>query len=412
MAESKSQSWSNGKVLIAAGVSLLGAIALLVIFIIFLSLKKPSYSDLNKFIFATLIVNFALFVIYGVVAFMKDDSPIDYGIKTWGCCMVVCTAVVILTMISLNKSTERRLPTACLWTSIGVAAVIFLLNTLFCITDMLHKYDIVNQEPTYMMTASRDEKAEIERTEPDKVLVDKGHHEDSKLSDSKIEPRKIEPLAPERSLRKEIAPPRNSIAKEFKTDAAGGKATWQRTHFILGIEGGANMKRRWGSVIAGLQAWTKKLKDGDILISLFTFDSTFHIGPVCKSPSEFAELLAKGIEIRGATEVSLSAAIDTFADVIKNPEVAKNNALNYLQYGAILVGENTKYPDASLGKFLEFKKKEGVNFFFNITSHLDSAYEFTRLATALEGIHYSIRKGADLGLAFAEALERDPLKST
>jgi len=407
MGESKSQSWSNDKVVIAAGVSLLGALALLVIFIVFLSLKRPSYSELNKFIFATLIVNFALFAIYGVIAFMKDDSPIDYGIKTWGFCMVVCVTVVILTMFSLEKSTERRLPTACLWTSIGVAGVIFLLNTLFCVTDMLHKYGATNQEPIYMMAGSKDDKADFERTEPDK-----GRREDSKVFDSKVEPREVEPPpTPEKSLRKEIAPPRNAIVKDFKKDAAGGKATWERTHFILGIEGGANMKKRWGSVMAGLQSWTNKLKDGNILISLFTFDSTFHTGPICKSPSEFADLLAKGIEIRGANEVSLSAAIDTFADIIKNPEVANNSALGYLQYGAILIGENTKYPDDSLSKFLDFKKREGISFFFNISSQVETTYELTRVATALEGVHYSIRKGADLGLAFAEALERDPLKS-
>jgi len=407
MEESKSQSWSNDKVVIAGVVSLLGAVALLVIFIVFLSLKRPSYSELNKFIFATLIVNFALFAIYGVIAFMKDDSPIDYGIKTWGFCMVVCVTVAILTMFSLEKSTERRLPTACLWTSVGVAGAIFLLNTLFCITDMLHKYGATNQEPIYMMAGSKDDKADFERTEPDK-----GRPEDSKVFDSKVEPKEVEaPLAPEESLRKEVGPLRSAIAKDFKKDGVGRKATWERTHFILGIEGGLSMKRRWGSVIAGLQSWTNRLKDGNILISLFTFDSTSHIGHICKSPSEFAGLLAKGIEIRGASEVFLSTAIDTFADIINNSEVAKNSTLNYLHYGAILIGEKTKYPDDSVSKFLEFKKREAINFFFNISSQVEGSHELSRLATALEGIHYSIRKGADLGLAFAEALERDPFKN-
>lgn len=406
MAESKVQTWSNIKVVLASCIALLGAVALLTIFIVFLSLKKPSYGDLNKFIFATLIVNFALFAIYGIVGFMRDDSPLAYGIKTWGCCMVVCTTVVILTMISLNKSTERRLPTACLWISIGVVAAIFLLNTLFCVTDMLEVVHIVNQDPTYMSVGSKDERIEHEKTE-----VDKASRSDSRREDSKIEPKKVESIAPGGSLRKEINAPRTSIVKDYKKEAPNHRATWERTHFILGIEAGANMKKRWGSIIAGLQEWVKKLQDGKILISLFTFDSTFHLGPICKTPSEFADLLAKGIEIRGANEISLSAALDTFADIIKSPEVAKKGALNYLHYCAMLIGENTKYPEASLTKFLEFKKRQGVNFFFDIVSQVGNGSDLNKMASILEGVHYSIRKEGDMGLAFVETLERDPLKT-
>eukprot|EP00826_Nyctotherus_ovalis_P030022 TRINITY_DN2382_c0_g3_i1.p1 TRINITY_DN2382_c0_g3~~TRINITY_DN2382_c0_g3_i1.p1 ORF type:complete len:426 (+),score=145.50 TRINITY_DN2382_c0_g3_i1:159-1436(+) len=424
MAISKPQTWSNLKVLIAGCISLLGALTLLVLFIVFLSLSKPSYSDLNKFIFATLIVNFVLFAVYGVVCFMKDDSAVDYGIKTWTCCTVVCTTVATLTMISLHKSTERRLPTACLWTSVGVAGAIFLLNTLFCITDMKEEVPMTGHDPAYMMT-SKDERMELDKTESDRIMRDKGAHEDSKM-DSMVEPRKeptvaakkdakvepkVEAPPPEKSLRKEINPPRTSIIREYKKNAEGIKVTWERTHFILGIEAGKNMKKRWGLVISGLKSWVKNLHNGNVLISLFTFDSTFHLGPVCKSPSEFAEILSKGIEIRGGSEVSLSPAIETFADIIKSPDVTKNNALNFLHYGAILIGEEPKYPDSAVSKFLEFKKREGINFFFDVVSQVEVGHDLTKLATALEGVHYSVRKGGDLGLAFAEALERDPLKS-
>jgi hypothetical protein len=45
------------------------------------------------------------------------------------------------------------------------------------------------------------------------------------------------PLA-EHSLRREMNPPRSSLMDEYKKPSGAGKATWDRTHFILAIEVG------------------------------------------------------------------------------------------------------------------------------------------------------------------------------
>lgn len=168
------------------------------------------------------------------------------------------------------------------------------------------------------------------------------------------------------------------------------------------------MKQRWGQVINGIVSWLAKMKDKEVLVSIFTYDTSVHMGPLYKTPSELTEILNKGIEASGNENVSLGAAIEALGKVINAEEGISKGALNWLHYAILVTGEDSNYPDKQLGEFLEFKKKNGINFFFNAVSQIERTFEMTKLATTLEGVHYSVRRGSDFGKAISEALERDP----
>ena len=404
------RTYSNVKILGAAGLSLATAVALLVLFIVFVCIKKPAYSDLNKFIFMTLCINFFLFIIYGVVAFLKDPFIRDYAFKTWMCCLIVSTTIVILSIFSLMKSTERRLPTASLWTSIAVAALIFLINTEFCIDDLMSEINLLSK-PISRTDAYPDKDTEITQSrmgnelkednkESEEPLFKKPPPEESSIRSDKSEA--------EGSLRKEKSAPVNAIPRSFKKRTSGNKIEFEKTHFIVAIEAGANTKHKWGEIINGLQEWLKSLSDDSILVSLFTFDSSYYITEVCKTPSEMLALVTQGIEARGAAFVNIDAVLDGFCEILKSAERGKKNAYEYLNYGFMFIGDDGKYSELAVNKFLDVKKNNGPSFFMNITSQVKRTYVLTELIGSIGGVHYSIRKDKDLGLAIAESLQRDP----
>eukprot|EP00826_Nyctotherus_ovalis_P048205 TRINITY_DN564_c0_g1_i3.p1 TRINITY_DN564_c0_g1~~TRINITY_DN564_c0_g1_i3.p1 ORF type:complete len:111 (+),score=52.04 TRINITY_DN564_c0_g1_i3:25-333(+) len=69
-----------------------------------------------------------------------------------------------------------------------------------------------------------------------------------------------------------------------------------------------------------------------------------------------------------------------------------------------------EYPGETVSNFVAFRKLKDLSFFFNAVTQLGRNAEMTKVATALDGVHYSVRKGANFTTAFIEALERDPFK--
>lgn len=215
------------------------------------------------------------------------------------------------------------------------------------------------------------------------------------------------PLA-DHSLRKEVNPPKSSAFAEHKRVDEAGKVKWDRTHFILGIESGYSMKRRWGQVVAGIQNWLRSISSDNVLVSLFTYDSVAHVEALYKHPRDLNSLVDKGIEAKGGA-VNLSAALSTFPTVIAADEGRDKS--DWLHYGFIFACEDSPYSQDAVNELVQFKETKVDKFFFNVLSQVERTFEMTRVATALDGVHYSVRKGADFGKSLAEALTRDPAKS-
>ena len=171
------------------------------------------------------------------------------------------------------------------------------------------------------------------------------------------------------------------------------------------------MKRRWGQITTGIKDWLNKVKDDNILVSLFTFDSTSYKGPMYNTPSELLGALNEGIEANGGDNVLTSVGLDTFVEIMQSEQRVSKGTLNWLHYGAMLIGEDSEYPDKAINSLIEFKREKNIKFFFNVVSEVKKKIKLTTLATALEGVHYSLRNKADIGKGFAEALERDPMVS-
>lgn len=216
------------------------------------------------------------------------------------------------------------------------------------------------------------------------------------------------PLA-DHSLRKELNPPRNSVLKSYKQTDDSGKTTWDKTHFILGIESGFSMKRKWGQVITGIQNWLRSISSDNVLVSLFTYDSTAKIQALYRKPRDLNSMIDKGIEVNGGSEVDLAIALKTYPDIINADE--GQSAVGWLHYGFLFAYQDSPYPHEALDQFVKVKEANSINFFFNALTQIERTFGMTKIVNALEGVHYSVRKGADYGKSFTEALTRDPTKS-
>lgn len=406
MREESAGSYSNTKVIIASILSFLASAATLILFIVFVSISKPSFKDLHKFLFVVLCINFALFTAYGICGLVKDPSIYTYASKTWSCSLVLANAVITLSVIALLKSHDRALPNAALLTSMGASGVVFIVNTVYCISDLQEFRPVVKPEPRHSFREIRYTRIQ-ERLKSDLKL--KLGTDQTMAEKSREEPEvKIDS---QHSLRKEINPPATSIISEYKKTDESGVITWKNTHFILGIEGGADMKKRWPQITSEIKSWLRKLPKEGVVVSVFTFDSTCSIGPLYNTPAELLATISKRFEVQGGSRISFTPVLDTLCEVIKSPAKAKKNAQDFLHYSAVLVTQDFKCPQAAIAKFLEDKKMNGYNFFINVVSQVKKTEEVTELVKALDGVHYSIRKDADVGSSFVEALERDPLKS-
>ena len=215
------------------------------------------------------------------------------------------------------------------------------------------------------------------------------------------------PIA-DRCLMVKINPPKKDIINQHKQPTSPGKVTWTKTHFIIAIDSGAEMKRKWGQVTVGIKNWLQTLSDKNAFVTIFTYDTNLHMGSICKTPSESISIIEKEIEVNGEEKVLLETAIKGFETILESPEAENVIGNDWLNYGVILTCEDSPYPQDAVSLFVEYKNSRLINFFFNGMSQIARTFEMTRLATALEGVHYSIKKTADLGRAITEGLERDP----
>eukprot|EP00826_Nyctotherus_ovalis_P024125 TRINITY_DN1865_c0_g1_i5.p1 TRINITY_DN1865_c0_g1~~TRINITY_DN1865_c0_g1_i5.p1 ORF type:complete len:340 (-),score=57.92 TRINITY_DN1865_c0_g1_i5:42-1061(-) len=323
MKEESTGSYSNTKIIVASILSFLASAAILILFIVFVLISKPSFKDLNKFLFVVLCTNFTLFTAYGICGLIKDPSIYTYASKTWSCSLVLANAVITLSVIALLKSHDRALPNAALLTSMGASGVAFIINTVYCIYDLQEFKPVVKLEPEhsfrevrYMRIQERLKSGLEFKLGTDQTMAERSREE----SEVKVHS--------QHSLRKEINPPATSIISEYKKTDESGAIMWKNTHFILGIEGGISMKKRWPQITSEIKSWLKRLPKEGVVVSAFTFDSTFSIGPLYNTPAEILAAVSKRFEVRGGSGVSFTPVLNTLSEIMKSPEKIKKNAQN------------------------------------------------------------------------------------
>ena len=127
--------YSNSKIISMSILSFLCAFTMLLLYIISASSKRPSFSDLSKYVFVTFCINFCLFIGYGICGYLKDEYIRTYGMKMLGCGAVVTITIIIMSIIALAKHHERTLPTIILSTDIAVAFIILFVTLEFFLND-------------------------------------------------------------------------------------------------------------------------------------------------------------------------------------------------------------------------------------------------------------------------------------
>jgi len=135
MREIRVRDYPNSKIIAMSCLSFLCAFVMLILFIVFLASSRPSFKELSKFIFVTLIIDFFLIVIFGVVGFLKDAHPVTYALKVLGCAGLVAVTIFILNIIGLTKADYRVLPIICLSSSLVVALMNFFVSLDFYLKD-------------------------------------------------------------------------------------------------------------------------------------------------------------------------------------------------------------------------------------------------------------------------------------
>jgi len=170
------------------------------------------------------------------------------------------------------------------------------------------------------------------------------------------------------------------------------------------------MKRRWGQVISGIQSWLSTLSGPEVLVSFFTYDTTAHNVIVYRTPEELSNLINQGLEVSSGAYVSLPIVFETTEDIIGGKNVPVQIDSEWLHYEVLMTVSDFEYPTEALHEFALFKKDRGINYFLNAITQLGRNDEMTKVVTSLEGVHYSIKRGANFTTAFTEALERDPFK--
>lgn len=126
--------YSNSKIIPTAILSLLCAAVMLLLFIIFVSTKRPSFRELSKYVFVTMILDFVLLIAYGICTFLKDSERTAYALKILACAGVVLATIFILNTIALHRHHARPMPVFCLCFSFAVAFIDFFV----CLEYFLH----------------------------------------------------------------------------------------------------------------------------------------------------------------------------------------------------------------------------------------------------------------------------------
>jgi hypothetical protein len=367
--------YTNTAIVAMGALSLLCSIIVLTLFIIFISLSKPSFHDLNKFDLATLGLDFFLSLLYGVLTFIKDIEISKYGTKTWLTALILFTIVITHNVVALYKHHTRVLLTIALSIPIGTSAIIILVTSHFyfneaVVPDVLEDY----MNPTNIEDFSDFEEGEV------KGLI-----------------------------KKVVSAPSRSIVNDHVT--MNERIGWKKTHFIVAIENDLTIKKRWKQIVGGIKYWLNTLSScEDVLISSFSFDILAHNPKLYKTPAEMLEEIEGMIPIENLS-FSLNTAIINYEEVIKNKEGKNLKTDEWLHYGILIAAGESSYKEGELEEFMRFKKKNEVNFFFTAITQTSNMRDINKLTIALEGVHYTINRLANFGKAFTEAMQKHPLEN-
>eukprot|EP00826_Nyctotherus_ovalis_P011682 TRINITY_DN13040_c0_g1_i1.p1 TRINITY_DN13040_c0_g1~~TRINITY_DN13040_c0_g1_i1.p1 ORF type:complete len:390 (-),score=50.95 TRINITY_DN13040_c0_g1_i1:92-1261(-) len=372
----KYRPYSNATLIIMGILGLGGAATILTLFIIFVSISKPSFHDLSKLDFAVLCVDFALLVVYGVVTFMTDPKISDYGVKTWLSAVLLFATVAVLNTTALYRHHDRVLPVISLCIPLAAATIIILVNSQFYFCEAV----IRNPRRSFRRQPTQEEYSDFE---------------DDSVSTG--------------SIAVEIPAPYNSPIKEHFALDSSGNAWWRKTHFMVAIEDGARMKRRWRQIVGGVKAWLKGLaKSKDVVVSVFTFDVTGQNGKFYRKPSELVKTIEEMVP-SGAARISLEGPVSSFVEVMNDDCGKSMRGAEWLHYGVLITAEGSGTPKEALSAVQKFKRRYKLNFFLNTISQTEMVGEINKLVKELEGVHYIINKGANFGKAFVEAMNKNPI---
>lgn len=226
------QGYSNGKIVAASVLSFLTAAAVLILLIVFISISRPSFKDLCKYAFTALCLTIILFIVYGVCGFLKDATSQAYASKMLTVALITCIAIIGLDIAALIRVRDHVLPTVTSAVAIAIALIILLVSVEY----YLHggEEEGIGEGPGYVEASS------VENKESELTLRNEKPKSEYGLGDDKSQESTLRNDAPlaEHSLRKEINPPRSSLVDTYKRSYGAGKASWEKTHFMLGIEAG------------------------------------------------------------------------------------------------------------------------------------------------------------------------------
>lgn len=376
MKEVRYRPYSNAIVTIMGVLSLLGAVAILTIFIVFICTKKPSFGDLSKFDFVVLCIDFVLMIVYGLMAFMKDLSIVDYGKKTWLCAVLLFGTVLALNTLAIYEHHSRVLPVICLSIPLGVALIVLIVTSQFYF---------------------------CEAAVPDLYAMYARPVKEEEYSD-------FEDSAQEGFIKTEMKAPANSPVRTHMQADSNGNVRWTKTHFMIALEDGITMKRRWRQTIGGIKAWLKTLSSSkDTLVSIFTFDVIGQNGRLYRRPNELVSAIESMVP-SGASRISLEGPVNTFVEIMNDNAGKSMRVPEWLHYGILITAEGSEAPREAVNAVQKFKRRHGVNFFLNAISQTEMAGEIDKLVKELEGVHYIINPGSNFGNAFNEAMKKNPIE--
>jgi hypothetical protein len=369
--------YSNAVLAIMGALAFLGAVAILTLFIVFISISKPSFGDLSKFDFVVLCIDFVLLIVYGLMAFMKDPYIEAYGTKTWLAAVLLFGTVTVLNVLALYQRHSRVLPTISLSIPLGVALIVLIVNSqfYFCEAAVPDLYSVYGRAPQY------EECSDFEDNGPQEGFITT-----------------------------EMNAPSSSPVRTHMSTDSNGNVKWTKTHFMIAVEDGVTLKRRWRQTMGGIKSWLKSLSSSrDVLVSIFTFDIIGQNGRLFRPPSE----LVSGVESMkpsGAQRISLEGPIHTFLEIMNDNLGKSMRVPEWLHYGILITAEGSEAPKEGLNAMQKFKRRYGVNFFLNAISQTEMTGEVDKLVKELEGVHYIINPKANFGNAFTEAMRKNPLE--
>jgi len=372
-----SRPYSNAVLAIMGALAFLGAVAILTLFIVFICISKPSFRNLSKFDFVVLCIDFVLLIVYGLMTFMKDPYIETYGVKTWLTAVLLFATVVVLNVLALYRHHTRVLPVISLSIPLGVALIVLLVNSqfYFCEAAVPDLYSVYGKAP------------------------DQEEYSDFEESGSQ-----------EGFITTEVKAPSSSPVKGHMSIDSNGNVNWTKTHFMIAIEDGVTMKRRWRQIMGGIKSWLRSLSSSrDVVVSMFTFDIIGQNGRLYRPPYELVSAI-EDMKPTGATRISLEGPLNTFTEIMNDNLGKSIKAPEWIHYGILITAEGSEAPKEGLSAIQKFKGRHTVKFFLNAISQTEMTGEVDKLVKELEGVHHVINPKANFGNAFIEAMRKDPIE--